>query len=124
MTRQRSRGPVGGGDECSGSKGGFTLVEVVVALTLLVLVLIGITQMSFVLSQRTYGASVAAAQSALTTEQMNRLAALPYADMMAEEGTVAVTESPLPYKRTVTIDKGKTPHEVTITIAPLNTAYP
>ena len=123
MTKPGSRGLMSGGNERSGSKGGFTLVEVVVALTLLVLVLIGITQMSFVLTQRTYGVSVAAARSAIITEQLNRLTALPYADLVVEEGTVTVSQSPLPHERTITVDQSVVPTEVTITIAPLNTAY-
>lgn len=92
-------------------------------MTLLVMVLIGITQMSFVLSQRTYGVSIAAARSAIATEQLNRLTALPYADLVGQEGTVTVNQSPLPHKRTIAIDKSRVPNEVTITITPLNTAY-
>lgn len=102
---------------------GFTLVEVMVAITLLAIVLIGLTQMTFVLARRTVAASVAATRSAILTEEVNRLSALPYGQLVSQEGTVTVDEPPLPYKRIITIDKSTSPHEITVSIVPLNTAY-
>lgn len=106
----------------SGSDG-FTLVEVMVAITLLAIVLIGLTQMTFVLARRTVDASVAATRSAIVTEEVNRLTALPYGQLVSQQGTLVVNKPPLPYKRIISIDKSTSPHEVTVTIAPLNTAY-
>lgn len=105
---------------------GFTLIEIVVALTLLSLMLVGIAQMTLVLSQRTRGVSAAAARAAIITEQVNRFAAAPWADLPAPGSTVTTTvsSSPLPHTRTVSVEEVSSMlRRVTIIITPLNTAY-
>jgi prepilin-type N-terminal cleavage/methylation domain-containing protein len=105
---------------------GFTLVEIVVALTLLSLILVGIAQMTLVLSRRTRGVSAAAARSAIITEQINRFAAIPWAELPAPGSTVSTTvsSSPLPHTRTVIVEGVSSMlRRVTIIITPLNTAY-
>jgi prepilin-type N-terminal cleavage/methylation domain-containing protein len=105
---------------------GFTLIEIIVALTLLSLILVGIAQMTLVLSRRTRGVSAAAARSAIITEQINRLAAIPWAELPAPGSTVTTTvsSSPLPHTRTVIVEGVSSMlRRVTIIITPLNTAY-
>jgi hypothetical protein len=94
-----------------------------VAITLLAIVLIGLTQMTFVLARRTVDASIAATRSAIVTEEVNRITAMPYGQLVSQQGTVTVDKPPMPYKRIISMDKSTSPHEVTVSIVPLNTAY-
>jgi prepilin-type N-terminal cleavage/methylation domain-containing protein len=112
---------------------GFTLVEIIVALTLLSLILVGIAQMTMVLSRRTRGVSAAAARAAIMTEQVNRYMAMPWTELPAvgTTGPTPVTDSPLPHTRKVIVEEGSGATQVvkdmrrviTIIITPLNTAY-
>lgn len=104
-------------------EGGFTLIEVMVAITLLAIVLIGLAQMTYVLARRTRDASVVATRAAIATQELNRITALPYSQLAGEVGTVTVDQPPMPYKRTIALDESISPHQVTVEIAPLNTAY-
>lgn len=107
-----------------GSQRGFSLVEILVAILLLSLVLVGVAQLSFVLGRRFYGLSGGAARDAIIAQQVNQIAALPYDSLKGKAGTVTVNKPPLPYRRTIAVDSlSPKVSRVTIVVTPLNPVY-
>lgn len=67
-------------------RGGFTLIEVVVAMVLLSTVLVMLAGMTFHTAQRSVDLHSTGSRQALMLQEANRLSALPYADLVAQDG--------------------------------------
>jgi prepilin-type N-terminal cleavage/methylation domain-containing protein len=106
------------------SHAGFSLVELLVALTLLSFVLVSMAQITFALARRFYALSGGAARDAVIAQQVNQFTAMPFDSLKRRAGTVTVNKPPLPYARRITVDS-LTPRlrRVTIVITPLNPAF-
>lgn len=103
---------------------GFSLIEIMVAMTLLGVVLIGVGRLNFVLAQRFYTLSEGGARDAVLTQQVNEFAALPFDSLKAKAGTITVTKPPLPYTRKITVDSlSPKLRRVTIVVTPLDPAF-
>jgi len=103
---------------------GFTLLEILVAITLLGVVLMGVARLNFVLAQRFYGLSGGAARDGILAQQVNQFAALPFDSLKAKAGTITVNKPPLPYTRKITVDSlSPKLRRVTIIVTPLNTVF-
>jgi len=106
------------------SQAGFTLVEIVVAMTLLAVVLLGVAQLNFVLARRFYKLSGGAARGGILAQQLNLFTAMPFDSLKGKAGTVTVNKPPLPYTRKVTVDSlSPKLKRVTIVVTPTNTAF-
>ena len=82
------------------SDAGFSLIEIMVAMTLLALVLMGVARLNFTLAQRFYALSGGGARDAVLAQQVNQFAALPFDSLKAKAGTITVNKPPLPYTGT------------------------
>ena len=112
----------------AGTRQGFILMEVIVAITLLALILTPLAAMVFKITQRSHTIIGNAYRNGVLMEQINLLESLPY-DSLAV-GTTTSTVTAKPYPRTVKVTvaqyyvkwqmKGKT---VTLVITPTNTLY-
>lgn len=103
---------------------GFTLIEIMVAITLLGLVLMGVGRLNFTLAQRFYALSGGGARDAVLAEQLNQFAALPFDSLKAKAGTITVNKPPLPYMRKITVDSlSPKLKRVTIIVTPLNPVF-
>lgn len=105
------------------SQAGFTLVEIVVAMTLLALVLLGVARLNFALARRFYGLSGGAVRDGILAQQLNQFAAMPFDSLKAKAGTITVNKPPLPYTRKITVDSlSPKLRRVTIVVTPLDPA--
>ena len=103
---------------------GFTLLEILVAITLLGVVLMGVARLNFVLAQRFYSLSGGAARDGILAQQVNQFAAMPFDSLKAKAGTITVNKPPLPYTRKITVDSlSPRLRRVTIVVTPLNTVF-
>jgi prepilin-type N-terminal cleavage/methylation domain-containing protein len=106
------------------TQAGFSLVEMVVAMTLLSLVLVSVAQLSFIVARRFYSLSGVGARDGIITQQVNQFTAMPFDSLSSKVGTVTVTQPPLPYTRVVTVDSlSPKVRRVTIVVTPTNTVF-
>src|SRR2546426_2459716 len=106
------------------SEAGFSLVELLVAITLLSLVLVSVAQLNVALARRFYALSGGAARSAVVAQQVNQFTAMPFDSLKSKAGTITVNKPPLPYTRKVTVDSlSPKLRRVTIVITPLNSVF-
>ena len=103
---------------------GFSLIEILVSMTLLGLCLVGVAQVTFVMARRAYANSGGQARGAILSQQVNQFAALPFASLMSKAGTDTVYNPSMPYRRSVTVDSlSSTLVRVTIIVTPLNSVF-
>lgn len=103
---------------------GFSLIEILVAMTLLGLCLVGVAQVTFVMARRAYANSGGQARGAILSQQVNQFAALPFDSLKGRAGTDTVHNLSMPYIRTVTVDSlSPTLVRVTIIVTPTNTVF-
>jgi prepilin-type N-terminal cleavage/methylation domain-containing protein len=103
---------------------GFTLIEIMVAISLLGLVLMGVARLNFTLAQRFYALSGGGARDAVLAQEVNQFAALPFDSLKAKAGTITVNKPPLPYTRKITVDSlSPKLKRVTIIVTPLNPVF-
>jgi prepilin-type N-terminal cleavage/methylation domain-containing protein len=106
------------------TQAGFTLVEIVVAMVLLSLVLLGVAQLTFILARGTATVAGGAARGGILAQQVNQFAAMPFDSLKGKAGTVTVNKPPLPYTRTITVDSlSPKLRRVTIVVTPLNPVF-
>lgn len=106
------------------SQTGFSLVEMLVAITLLSLVLLGVAQLNFALARRFYTLSGGAARGGIVAQQVNQFAAMSFDSLASKAGTITVNKPPVPYTRKITVDSlSPRLRRVTIVITPLNTVF-
>jgi prepilin-type N-terminal cleavage/methylation domain-containing protein len=106
------------------AEAGFSLVELLLAVTLLALLLVGVARLNFVLAQRFYKLSQSPARNGVIAQVVNQFAATPFDSLASKAGTVTVNRPPLPYTRTVIVDSlSPTWRRVRIIVTPLTTAF-
>lgn len=110
-------------------RGGFILMEVIVAMTLLALIMTPLAAMVFKITVRSHRSIGNTYRNAVVMKEVNLLNSLPYDSIPEGTTTTTVTAKPYPYTKTVTVAqyysrfmlKGKT---VLLVIAPANPIYP
>jgi prepilin-type N-terminal cleavage/methylation domain-containing protein len=106
------------------SESGFSLIEMLVAITLLAIVLVSVAQLNFALARRFYALSGGAARDGIMVQQLNQFTAMPFDSLAAKVGTITVNKPPVPYTRKITVDSlSPKLRRVTIVITPLNTVF-
>jgi len=82
---------------------GFSLTEVIMAMTLLSVVLLSLAKMSFVLSQRSRANDLLAKRNAVLVQEANKFGAMPYASLANfSSGTQNFTAGDFKYTRRLT----------------------
>jgi prepilin-type N-terminal cleavage/methylation domain-containing protein len=106
------------------NEGGFSLIEMLVAITLLAICLVGVAQVTFIMARRAYANSGGQARGAILSQQVNQFAALPFDSLKGKAGTVTVNKPPMPYTRKITVDSlSPTLVRVTIIVTPTNIVF-
>ena len=106
------------------NEGGFSLIEIMVAITLLALCLVGVAKITFLMARQAYRNSGGQARGAILSQQVNQFAALPFDSLKGKAGTVTVNKPPMPYTRQITVDSlSSTLVRVTIIVTPTNTIF-
>lgn len=86
-----------------GRRGGFILMEVVVAMTLLALIMTPLAAMVFKITARSHRSIGNTYRNAIVMQQVNLLESLPYDNLTPGTTTTTVTTMPYPYTKTLTI---------------------
>ncbi len=106
------------------SQAGFTLIEILVAITLLSIVLVSVAQLNFALARRFHALSGGAARDAVVAQQVNQFTAMPFDSLKGKAGTITVNKPPLPYTRKIVVDSlSPKLRRVTIVVTPLNATF-
>jgi len=111
-----------------GKRGGFILMEVIVAMTLLALIMTPLAAMVFKITARSHRSVGNTYRNAVVMKEVNLLESLVYDSLATGTTTTTVTEKPYPYTMTVTVAqyyqkwqlKGKS---VQMIITPANPLY-
>jgi Tfp pilus assembly protein PilV len=111
-----------------GGRRGFILIEVIVAMTLLVLVLTPLAAMVFKITARSHRIIGSAYRNGVLMQQVNLLESLPFDSLALGTTTTTSTAMPYPYTRTVTVTLISQVYElkakkVVLKITPTNTLY-
>jgi len=112
----------------NGKRGGFILMEVIVAMTLLALIMTPLAAMVFKITARSHRSIGNTYRNAVVMKEVNLLESLAYDSLAAGTTTTVVSGNPYPYTKTVTVAqyyvkwqmKGKS---VLIIITPSNPLY-
>ena len=112
----------------SGKRGGFILMEVVVAMTLLALIMTPLAAMVFKITTRSHRSIGNTYRNAIVMKEVNLLESLAYDSLPAGTTTTIVTDKTYGYTKKITIAqyfqkwqlKGKS---VTLVITPSNVLY-
>lgn len=108
----------------TGNARGFSLIEIMVAITLLALCLVGVAQVTFVMARRAYTISGGQARDGILAQQVSQFAALPFDSLEGKAGSITVNKPPMPYTRTVTVDSlSPTLVRVTIVVTPTSSLF-
>jgi prepilin-type N-terminal cleavage/methylation domain-containing protein len=111
----------------NGTRQGFSIIEVVVAMVLLAIILTTLAGFTFTTTRSAIQASDAATREAASLELVNRIAALPFTHLAAQVGydTVVINVRNRYERRVqVALAPGNTTASVTITTTPLQRGVP
>jgi prepilin-type N-terminal cleavage/methylation domain-containing protein len=104
------------------SRRGFTLIEIMIAMTILVVMLGGFAALTFQYIRNAETASATMARAAIVNEQVQSLTALPFDSLSQRAGCISVTTGPLAYRRCITLTTvSSTQVTVTLIITPTST---
>lgn len=104
------------------NQAGFTFIEILVAMTLLGIVLLGVARLNVVLARQFHALTGVAARDGIAAQQINQFAVLNFDSLPGKAGTTVVTTPPMPYTRVVTVaNAGPKLRVITIIITPTNT---
>ena len=109
-------------------RGGFILMEVIVAMTLLALIMTPLAAMVFKITARSHRSIGNTYRNAIVMKEVNLLESLAYDSIPSGTTTTVVTDHTYPYTKTITVAqyfqkwqlKGKS---VTLVISPSNPLY-
>ena len=109
-------------------RGGFILMEVIVAMTLLALIMTPLAAMVFKITARSHRSIGNTYRNAVVMKEVNLLEAIPYDNLATGTTTTSIADAIYPYTRKVTVTqyyerwmlKGKS---VTLVISPTNPLY-
>lgn len=98
---------------------GVTLVEVIVAMTLLAVALSSLAVATFSASQQSVRVAGSGYMNGIVTQEMNRLASMPFANLSASIGCTTVSSGTFPHQRCITVtDISGTEKQVRVVVTP------
>jgi prepilin-type N-terminal cleavage/methylation domain-containing protein len=103
---------------------GFGLIEVMVSLVITSIAMVGLGGMLVHAARTATQVTVRNSRSAVATQTLNRLAAVPYATLESKAGCLTVTTQPFPHTRCVSVTAvagGSGTKQLRVIITPQNT---
>lgn len=112
----------------SRERGGFILMEVIVAITLLALILTPLAAMVYKITARSHRAIGGSYRNGVLMQDINYLEAVPYDSLPSGTTTIPVTTQPFPHTKTIIVAQyfqkwQLRAKNVTLIITPTNTLY-
>jgi hypothetical protein len=103
----------------SGNRRGAALIEVMVALTVMVIGLTGVAGMTVSAGKRASSLSGIGGRVAVQTSVVDQLTVLPYASLPSKAGCISVTTMPYPHSRCTTVtDVASDRRQITVVFTP------
>ncbi len=102
-------------------RGGFTLVEILIAIVILGSVGVGLAQLMVTAAQRATSSGAVAYRAAALSAEVSRVTALPPGRLADGTTTTTVTAQPFPHTLTTTAATSGSIQTVTITVTPTGT---
>ena len=103
---------------------GFSLVEVVVSLTLLAVTLAALARPTYSYARNVVTLSADDARNAIIAQQLNRLSVLPFDSLPSRAGCQTLTAAPYSHTRCITVtDTSVRQRHVVMLITPTNAAF-
>ncbi len=105
---------------------GFTLIEIMVAMTLLSITLVSLAAWTYHVARRSVNSAAVAYRTAALTEQVGRLTVLPFDNLDAEHNWVScqqITAPPFPHTRCIKVTGTGNVRDVLVKIIPDNTQF-
>lgn len=104
---------------------GFSLVEVVVAMSLLAIVMVLLASMSLAVGRRGYANSLTTKRNLALAQQASRIGTMPFADVAAlTSGTTAMLIGDFSFNRRLTVTgSGANRYTIKIVIAPVASEF-
>lgn len=110
--------------EARGSRKGFGLVEVIVAMLVLAIAVSALASLSLSVSQSSMKVTGSAYRNGVVMHEVNRLETLPYDSLPVGAATFIVSGAPYPHTRVVTIaEPVANLKTVKVVITPVNAKY-
>ena len=103
---------------------GFGLIEVMVSLVITSIAMVGLGGMLVHAARTATQVTVRNSRSAVATQTLNRLAAVPYATLESKAGCLTVTTQPFPHTRCISVTAvagGSGTKQLRLIITPQNT---
>jgi type II secretory pathway pseudopilin PulG len=98
---------------------GVSLVETLVAITLMGVVLSGLGGLAFTASRQTVNVAASGYRQGILVQEVNRLTAWPYADLGAAAGCTTVATGAFPYQRCINVNAiSSTRSQVRVIVTP------
>ncbi len=101
---------------------GAGLAEIMLAMVIFALIATSYAAVTLRYATRMKTISAGAARSAVLSEYMNRLMAVPFDDLAGKAGTFSTTTGAFPNTVTIAVSGSGTTRTVTLTLTPTNTA--
>ena len=86
-----------------GQRRGAALVEIMIAMTVMVIALTGLAGMTVQAGRRASTLTATGGRTAVQTQVVEQLMVLPYASLPGKAGCTTVTTQPFPHRRCVTV---------------------
>lgn len=103
---------------------GFSLVEVVVSLTLLAVTMAALARPTYSYARTVAALSADDARNAIIAQQMNRLLVLPFDSLPSRAGCQTLTAAPYSHTRCITVtNTSASQRHVVMVITPSNAAF-
>lgn len=108
----------------SGTERGFSLVEVVVSLTLLAVTMAALARPTYSYARKVVGLAADDSRNAIVAQQANRLSVLPFDSLPSRAGCQTITAAPYSHTRCITVTNiSAAQRHLVMVITPTNPAF-
>jgi hypothetical protein len=104
-----------------GANAGFTLTEILLAMTLLSAVVVSLLSLTFTVARLSYGSSGVQYSSGVLNEQASRMAALPFDTLNSRAGCKTISTAPFKHTRCITVTTSGRLKTIKIVVTPTDT---
>lgn len=104
-----------------GQRRGSTLIEIMIAMTVMVIALTGLAGMTVQAGRRSVMLAAAGGRTAVQTRVVDQLMVLPFSSLPSKVGCTTVTTAPFPHRRCISVaDVSFRQRRVTVVFTPAN----